>query len=169
MYKNVLLHYKSATTCTHARMHACTDARTHARMHTHTHTHTTILRPSWILSVTTQVSHHQKGETKLHLLEQVIVSGSGISWAICKSAPRPRQITMPEPHHSVFYRPDALPAAHPTASKQWCHYTATEATVEWCGTTHIQITKYSKTKPCSKIIQSHSCWFVVINCVHFCF
>jgi len=38
------------------------------------------------------------------------VSGSGISWAICKSAPRSRQITMPAPHHSVFYRPDALPA-----------------------------------------------------------
>ena len=25
--------------------------------------------------------------------------------------------TMPAPHHSVFYRPDALPAAQPTASK----------------------------------------------------
>jgi len=30
------------------------------------------------------------------------VSGSGISWDICKSAPRSRQITMPAPHHSVF-------------------------------------------------------------------
>jgi len=30
------------------------------------------------------------------------VSGSGISWAICKSAPRPRQITMTASHHSVF-------------------------------------------------------------------
>jgi len=47
------------------------------------------------------------------------VSGSGISWAICKSAPRSRQITMPASHHSVFYRPDALLAAQPTASKQW--------------------------------------------------
>jgi len=34
------------------------------------------------------------------------VSGSGIS---------------PAPHHSVFYRPDALPAAQPTASKHWRH------------------------------------------------
>ena len=42
-------------------------------------------------------------------------SGSGISWAICKSAPRSRQITTPAPNHSVFYRPDALPAAQPTA------------------------------------------------------
>jgi len=27
------------------------------------------------------------------------------------------QITTPTSHHSVFYRPDALPAAQPTASK----------------------------------------------------
>ena len=53
------------------------------------------------------------------LLEQEIVSGSGISWAICKSAPHSRQITTPAPHHSVFYRPDALPAVQPTASKHW--------------------------------------------------
>jgi len=33
------------------------------------------------------------------------VSGSGISWAIRKSAPSSRQITTPAPHHSVFYRP----------------------------------------------------------------
>ena len=30
------------------------------------------------------------------------VSGSGFSWAICKSAPCSRQITTPAPHHSVF-------------------------------------------------------------------
>jgi len=40
---------------------------------------------------------------------------------MCKSAPRSRQITTPAPHHSVFYRPDALPAAQPTASKHWRH------------------------------------------------
>ena len=32
-------------------------------------------------------SRHQKGKTNLDLLEQEIVSGSGISWTICKSAP----------------------------------------------------------------------------------
>jgi len=54
------------------------------------------------------------------LLKQETVSGSGISWAICKSAPHSRQIyTTPLPHHSVFYRPDALPATQPTASKHW--------------------------------------------------
>ena len=53
----------------------------------------------------------------LVLLKQETVSGSGISWTICKPAPRSRQISMAAPHHSVFYRPDALPAAQPTASK----------------------------------------------------
>ena len=55
------------------------------------------------------------------LLKQETVSGSGISWAICKSAPRSRQTTTPAPHHSVFYRPDAFlsAAAQPVASKHW--------------------------------------------------
>ena len=58
------------------------------------------------------------------ILKQDRVSGSGISWAVCKSAPCSRQITTPAPHHSVFYRPDALPATQPTASKHWrdCNY-----------------------------------------------
>jgi len=71
------------------------------------------------LSGTTQVSRYQKSKTNLDLLEQEIVSGSGISWAICKSAPLPRHITMPASHRSVFHRPDALPAAKWTASKHW--------------------------------------------------
>jgi len=51
------------------------------------------------------------------LLKRETVSGSGISWAICKSAtPRSRQIATPAPHRSVVYRPDALPATQPTAS-----------------------------------------------------
>jgi len=50
----------------------------------------------WILSGTTRVSRYQKGKTKTNLdfLKQETVSGSGISWALCKSAPRPRQVTM---------------------------------------------------------------------------
>jgi len=36
------------------------------------------------------VSRYQKGKTNLDLLEQEVVSGSGISLAMCKSAPRPR-------------------------------------------------------------------------------
>jgi len=62
--------------------------------------------------------HCQKGKTNLDLTE---ARGSEWQWhqlGICKSAPRSRQITTPAPHHSVFYRPDALPAAQQTASKQ---------------------------------------------------
>jgi len=47
------------------------------------------------------------------LLKQETVSGSGIT----VSAPRSRQITMPAPHHSVFYRPDALPDTQPKVLK----------------------------------------------------
>jgi len=54
------------------------------------------------LSGTTRVSQYQKGKPIWILLKQETVSASGISWAICKSAPRSRQITMPAPHHSVF-------------------------------------------------------------------
>jgi len=43
------------------------------------------------------------------------VSGSGISWAIGKSAPRPRQITTPAPHHSSFLQA-GCPSCRPTNS-----------------------------------------------------
>jgi len=78
-----------------------------------------VLRPSLILSRTTRVSQHQKGKTSLDLLEQEVVIGNGISWAICKSAPW--HITMPASHHSVFYRLESLPATQPTASNHWRH------------------------------------------------
>ena len=83
--------------------------------HTHTHTRLTALfpgLPGWVST--------RKVKPIWILLKQETVSGSGISWAICKSASRSRQITMPAPHHSkFFYRPDALPAVQPTASKHW--------------------------------------------------
>jgi len=56
----------------------------------------------WTLSGTTQVSWYQKGKTNLDLQKQETVSGSGNCWAICKSALRPRQITMPASNHSLF-------------------------------------------------------------------
>jgi len=68
-------------------------------------------------SGTTRVTSTRKIKPIWISLKQQTVRGSGISWAMYKSAPRSRQITMPAPHHSVFYRPDALPAAQPTASK----------------------------------------------------
>jgi len=82
----------------------------------HTHTRLTALFPGL---------HGWAGTRKAIpiwiLLKQETVSGSGISWAICKSARSSRQITMPAPHHAGFYRPDALPATQPTASKHWRH------------------------------------------------
>ena len=54
------------------------------------------------LSGTTQVSRYQKVKPIWILLKQETVSGSGISWAICKFTPRFRQIIMPAPHHSIF-------------------------------------------------------------------
>ena len=81
-----------------------------------THTHTRLMAlfpglPRW--------AGTRKEKPIWILLKQDTVSGSGISWAVCKSAPRSRQIATPAPHHSVFYRLDALPAAQPTASKHW--------------------------------------------------
>jgi len=78
-------------------------------VHTYTHTHTTVLLLFWNMSGTTRVSRYQKGKTRkvktnLDLLEQEIVSGSDICWAICKSAPHPTQ-------------PRQYPATQPTASK----------------------------------------------------
>ena len=61
------------------------------------------------------MGRYQKGKTNLGLLKQETVSGSGISWAICKSASRSRQITTPAPHHSVFLQA-GCPSCRPTNS-----------------------------------------------------
>ena len=87
----------------------------HRVTHTHKHTHPF----NGPLSVTTRVGRYQKGKTKLDFTEARDSEWQWHPLAICKSAPRSGQITMPAPHRSVFYRPDALPAAQPTASKHW--------------------------------------------------
>ena len=63
------------------------------------HTHTRLTAPfpglpRWAVT--------RKVKPILILLKQETVSGSGISWVICKSAARSRQITTPAPHHSFF-------------------------------------------------------------------
>ena len=81
---------------------------------THIHTRLTAFCPAlpgW--------AHTRKVKPIWILLKQETVSGSGISWAICKSAPRSRQVTILGSHHSVFYKLDALPATQPTVSKHW--------------------------------------------------
>ena len=69
------------------------------------------------LSGTTQVSWYQKGKTNLDFTG---ARDSEWQWhqlghvQVCTLS---GQITMPALHHSVFYMPDALPAAQSTASK----------------------------------------------------
>jgi len=90
------------------------DILTHSSTHTYIHLTALCLGlPRW--------AGTRKVKPIWILLKQETVSGIAISWAICKSAPHSRQITTPAPHHLVFYRPDALPAAQPTASKHWIY------------------------------------------------
>ena len=93
--------------------------RTDLFLPTHTNTHTHPFNGPF--SRTTQVGRYQKGRTNLDFTEARDSEWQWHQLGICKSAPRSRQITMPTPHHSVFYRPDALPATQPTVSKHWRH------------------------------------------------
>ena len=70
-------------------------------MHAHTHTHPF----NGPLSGTTWVSRYPKGKTNLDFTEARDSEWqcSGISWAICKSAPRSRQTTTPAPHLPSFF------------------------------------------------------------------
>jgi len=68
-------------------------------------------------SGTTRVSRYQKGKTSLDFTEAT-VSGGGISWAICKSAPHSRQITTPVPHHSQTGCPFCRPTNSVKVLKQ---------------------------------------------------
>jgi len=75
MVQSVVVHGQLADMLTHGH-----------KSHVHTYRHL-FNGPS---SRTTRVSHYRKCKTNLDLLEQETVSGSGISLAICKSAPRRR-------------------------------------------------------------------------------
>jgi len=86
-------------------------------LHTHAHTHPF----NGPFSRTIRVGRYQKGKTNLDFTEARDSEWQWHQLGICKSAPRSRQTTTLAPHHSVFYRPDALPAAQPTASKHWRH------------------------------------------------
>ena len=85
---------------------------THAQSQSHTHTHTRLTAlfsglPGW--------AGTRKVKPIWILLKQETVSGSGISWVICKSAPCSRQITMPATHHSSFLQA-GCPSYHPNNS-----------------------------------------------------
>ena len=95
----------------HTEMEQCTEIQTY--------THLTALFPEL---------PGQAGTRKVKqiwiLLKQETVSGSGISWTVCKSAPRSRQMTTPAPHHSVFYRP--MPFLPPNQQRQSTEGKSTE-------------------------------------------
>ena len=82
-------------------------SETLSQRHTHTHTRLTALcpgLPGWA-GTNLDFTEARDSEWQWHQLDQ--------------SAPRSRQITTPAPHRSVFYRPAALLATQPTASKHW--------------------------------------------------
>ena len=117
----------------------------------HTHTHTTVLLLCWNLSGTTRVSRYQKGKnqegkTNLDLLEQETVSGSGICWAICKSAPHPRQ---PRQNPTTQFFTGRMPFLPPNQQRQ-----STEG--EHCLYHYGIITKL----PCIFIRQFYDIYFI---------
>ena len=89
--------------------------QTHTHTHTHTHTRLTALCPGL-----TGWAGTRKEKPIWILLKQETVSGSGISWAVCNSAPHSRQITTPVPHHSDFFtgRMPFLPPNQPRQSTE---------------------------------------------------
>jgi len=100
--------FKLQRFCTHA---TCNSAR--LAMDTHTHTHPF----NGPLSGTTQVSLYQKGKSNLDFIG---ARDSEWQWhqlghmQVCTSLQRDNHASTPL---LSFYRPDALPAAQPTASK----------------------------------------------------
>jgi len=87
------------------------DLRSYIYMHTCIHARLTALcpgLPGWACT--------RKVKPIWILLKLETVSGSSISWAICKSAPRSRQITLPAPHHSVFT--GQMPFLSPSQQRQ---------------------------------------------------
>ena len=90
---------------------------------------TTTLQPfNGLFSRTTWVSQYQKGKTNLDFTG---ARDSEWQWhqlghmQVCTSLQTDNHI-ITVPHHSVSYRPDALPAAQPTTSKHWRHISHTE-------------------------------------------
>ena len=81
---------------------------------------TTVLLFFWNMSGTNRVSRYQKGKTRkvqinLDLLEQEMVSSSGICWAICMSAPHPRQ---PCQHPTTQFFTGRMPFLPPNQQRQ---------------------------------------------------
>ena len=102
-------HTPAATTpharCAEANLGNC--GKHEARTHTHTHPF------NGPLSGTTWADRYQKRKTNLDFAE-----ARDSEWQLHQQGHMQvcyRQIAMPAPHRSVFYRPDPLPVAQPSA------------------------------------------------------
>ena len=96
-------------------LYSTTVTEQHTILHTHTHLF------NGPFSRTTQVSRCQKGKTNVDFTE---ARDSEWQWhqlghmQVCTSLQTDNYASTPP---LCFYRPDALPAAQPTASKHWRH------------------------------------------------
>ena len=110
---------------------------------THTHTRLMALCPGLPGWASTRKVKPRDSEWQWHQLSRM---------QICISL---QTITMTAPHHSVFYRPDALPAAQPTASKQCRHYSS-----------H----KVMKILRCKLLLKINTCFYVceIYKCCDHC-
>ena len=97
---NACRHWTAFISATYALLQSLSNS------YTHTHTHLTALFPGLPRWAGTR-----KVKPVWILLMQETVSGSGISWAVCKSASRSRQITRQEPTTQFFtgWMPFLLP------------------------------------------------------------
>jgi len=103
--------------CVNLIFKICKTHSVYLRSKTHTHTHTHPFDGPF--SGTTWVSRYQKGKTNLDFTE---ARDSEWQWhqlgdmQVCISHQRDNHASTPP--LKFFYRPDALPATQPTASKQ---------------------------------------------------
>ena len=91
-----------------------TDSTDEISAHTHTHTHTPIKRLMALFPGLPRWAGTRNVKPIWILLKQETVSGSGISWAVGKSASRSRQITMPVPRQVSLQA--GCPSCRPTNS-----------------------------------------------------
>jgi len=130
---------------------------THTHTHTHAHTRLTALCPGlsgW--------DGARKVKAIWILLKQETVSGSGISWAVCKSVSLQTDNHTSTPPLS-FYRPDNLPDAQPTASKHWRLFPAI------CNYFHIANAKRFHWKSAHYKIRLSDLFIIIIIIIIYCY
>ena len=146
----------TATECQQNKLHSSLPVLTVPNLAAHTHTRLTALcpgLPGW--------AGTRKVKPIWILLEQETVSGSGISWAICKSASRSRQITTPAPYYSSFLQA-GCPSCRPTNSVKALKAQSIHVTWQKFSSIFIPL-------PIQLIELEALCfWFVRLSCSYVC-